>query len=76
MKQLCWLITLASLGATLCAQDISGSWQGTLKTPTQDLRLILEVSKSDNGGWTGNIHSIDQTIAAIPVSSITLDYPK
>jgi pimeloyl-ACP methyl ester carboxylesterase len=77
MNQLCWLSALATLAASsLLAQDISGIWQGTLKAGAQELRLILEVSKGNGGGWQATMYSIDQTTNKIPVSSITLDGPQ
>ena len=30
------------------AQDISGDWQGTLKA-AQELRILLQIAKSDSG---------------------------
>lgn len=33
------------------AQDISGDWQGNLKvSATASLRIVLHITKSDNGG--------------------------
>jgi pimeloyl-ACP methyl ester carboxylesterase len=54
------------------AQDISGDWQGTLKAGVQQLRIILHIAKSDNGGWNATMFSIDQQPDGIPVNSITL----
>ena len=31
-----------------CAQDISGDWQGTLKAGVQELRILLQIAKSDS----------------------------
>jgi non-heme chloroperoxidase len=68
-----WTVALATLAASaLCAQDLAGNWQGTLKAGI-DLRLIVEVAKGDSGGWKATMYSIDQTTAAIPVNSITLE---
>lgn len=66
------VLALAEAGA-LCAQDISGSWQGTLKAGPQELRLIVEIEKADSGGWKATMFSIDQTTNPIPVSSVTLE---
>ena len=41
------ILALAALaGSALCAQDLTGNWQGTLKA-AKDLRMILVVSKED-----------------------------
>ena len=59
-KMMLWIIAVATLsGSTLCAQDIAGDWQGTLKAGA-GLRLILHITKSDNGGWSAMLYSIDQ----------------
>ncbi len=71
-KMMLWIIAVATLsGSTLCAQDIAGAWQGTLKAGT-GLRLILHITKSDNGGWSAMLYSIDQGPDGIAVSSLTL----
>src|ERR1700722_14985045 len=68
-----WIVTLATLVASgLCAHDLTGNWQGTLKTGV-DLRLIVEITKGDGGGWKATMYSIDQTTNAIPVNSVMLD---
>ena len=74
MKQgMLWIVALTTLvGSTLCGQDISGNWQGTLKTGI-DLRLIVEIAKGEGGGWKATMYSSDQTTNAIPVSSVTLE---
>lgn len=43
------------------AQDISGDWQGTLKAGAQELRILLQIAKSDNGEWRATMLSIDQS---------------
>jgi non-heme chloroperoxidase len=61
MKRLLWVVALAALSASgLCAQDISGDWQGTLLASQRSLRLVLKISKSDGGGWKAMMYSIDQ----------------
>lgn len=56
------------------SQDVTGIWQGTLKVATQQLRLILQISKDDKGVWAAHLQSIDQGgfDNYIPVSSMTL----
>jgi non-heme chloroperoxidase len=56
------------------SQDITGSWQGTLKVGVQQLRLILHVSKDDKGAWAARLQSIDQGgfDNYIPISAVTL----
>jgi uncharacterized protein (TIGR03435 family) len=54
------------------AQDITGTWQGTLHAG-QDLRIVLKISKAAGGGYKAENYSIDQGGQPIPVDKITLD---
>jgi len=60
-------------GGVLCAQDLTGNWQGTLKSG-KDLRMILVVSKED-GRLQARLYSIDETPQPFRVSSISQDGP-
>jgi non-heme chloroperoxidase len=78
-----WIIALAAVilsGTSLYAQDIAGDWQGTLKgnAPGGDLRLVLRISKNDNGGYRAVFYSIDHGTAGLDgfaVTSLTLQRP-
>lgn len=61
-------------GTSLRAQDISGDWQGILQgsATRADLRIVLHISKADNGGWNSIYYSIDQGSGGVPVTSIAL----
>lgn len=75
IKRLLWVGALTALSASgLCAQDISGEWQGTLHGVQGPLRTVLKISKSDDGGWNALMYSIDQgpDQGGIRASSITL----
>ena len=67
-----WIGALAVLaGGTLRAQDLTGNWQGTLKTD-KDLRMILVVSKED-GRLQAKLYSIDESAQPFRISSISQD---
>ena len=70
-------LALSAFAALLgYAQDISGDWQGTLKASAQELRILLQVAKSDNGEWRATMLSIDQSPdrgTSIPATSFSLD---
>ena len=51
-------LAVLSLGA-LFAQDVTGTWQGTLQTPQQALRIVIKISKADTG-LKAVMYSIDQ----------------
>ena len=69
-----WIVTLAALSANaLLAQDLTGTWQGTLSLPNgRELRTVIKLSKADGGALRGQMFSIDQGGQAIPVNPVTL----
>jgi hypothetical protein len=54
------------------AQDMSGDWQGTLKTGVGELRLVLHITKGADGGLKAILDSPDQGATGIPVSAISI----
>jgi non-heme chloroperoxidase len=69
------LLLLMFAGA-VCAQDLTGDWQGALKGGAQELRVIVHIEKSDSGGWKATLASIDQSPdrgVTIPVESLRLE---
>ena len=70
-------VALAALyGATLYAQDIVGDWQGTLKTGSRDLRIVLHITKETDSGWKAALFSLDQGTESIAANSVTLEGSK
>ena len=44
-KLMLWSIALAAfMGTALHAQNITGTWQGTLEAGPQDLRIVIKIS--------------------------------
>jgi uncharacterized protein (TIGR03435 family) len=69
-----WLIWVAGLvfvvaAGALRAQDLTGTWQGTLKA-SKELRMILVVTRED-GRLHGKLYSIDEAAQPFRVSSIS-----
>jgi uncharacterized protein len=54
------------------AQDVVGDWKGTLKAGDAELRLVVHITKADDGGLKATMDSIDQGAKGIPISSISL----
>jgi uncharacterized protein len=54
------------------AKDFEGSWQGTLDAGAARLRLLVTVTKSEAGIYSGKFDSLDQG-ASIPIDTITLN---
>ena len=71
MKKLMQSIVALSLlaGGILRAQDLTGNWQGILKS-TKDLRMILVITK-DDARFQARLYSIDETPQPFRVSSIS-----
>jgi hypothetical protein len=47
-----------------------GTWEGTLETPNEKLRLVFHLANSD-GAASGTIDSLDQGANGIPMTEIT-----
>jgi len=47
------------LVSTLCAQDITGDWQGTLKEGSQEVRVVFQIARAEGRGWKGSSYAID-----------------
>ncbi|MEA4981267.1 MAG: alpha/beta hydrolase, partial [Paludibacter sp.] len=72
--------TLATLiAATICitafCQDITGTWNGILKVQGMQLRLVFNISKTDNG-YSATMDSPDQWAKDIPVTTISYENSK
>jgi uncharacterized protein (TIGR03435 family) len=65
------IIALVALPASvLHAEELTGTWQGTLKPGPQDLRLVIKISMADDK-LKGVTYSIDQGAQPIPITAIT-----
>jgi len=72
-----WITVLSVLvTGTLYAQDITGDWQGTLKTPTEE-RLIVRIKKELDGSLQVRIVLVDRGArdwgAGAPANTVSLD---
>jgi len=71
-KPILSIVALASLsGSALLAQDITGTWQGTL-VAGQSLRTVVKISKTPGGSLAATVYSIDQPQAPpMAVTAVT-----
>src|SRR5438552_8678853 len=72
-KLMLWIAALALLsGGELFAQEIIGTWQGTLSAG-RDLRTVMKISRADGGapGLKVIFYSIDQGAQGLP-GTVTL----
>jgi hypothetical protein len=69
-----WAFVLAiAVAGCLCAQGITGSWQGTITTPQgTPHRIILRVIHGDSVAFKARIYSIDQDFTGDWVDSIAV----
>ena len=65
-------LIIFATGCAARAQDVVGDWQGTLKAGAAELRLVVHITKSDDGSLKATMDSIDQAANGIPISSISL----
>ena len=72
-RKLALLALLCLASTTMFAQDLGGTWQGTLSVQGNSLRVVFQVTKAGDGRFTGQGFSIDQGGQAIPMSAITVD---
>jgi uncharacterized protein (TIGR03435 family) len=72
-KLLIGLVVAAASSAALHAQDIAGTWQGTLQPPggNQTLRIVIQISKGTDQSLKAVLNSIDQPAPPFNAGSIT-----
>ena len=75
MKTISILIITLLISITATAQDIIGKWNGVLKVQGTQLRLVFNVTKSENGP-TSTMDSPDQGANGIPVTKTTFENSK
>ena len=66
------LAVAALLATTGFAQNIAGTWQGTLQTQQRALRLVMKVTRADDESLKAMFYSIDQNGQGIPASALSL----
>lgn len=72
-KLMLWMIALGTMsGSALQAQNVTGSWQGTLQAGPQKLRIVFKISLEDDK-LKATLYSIDQQAPAMPASTVTKD---
>jgi uncharacterized protein (TIGR03435 family) len=63
-------ILISLCGSSLFAQNLTGTWQGTLKVGPQDLRIVVRISLEDDK-LKAAMYSIDQGGQPFPGPAIT-----
>ena len=74
-KLVLWMIALAATpGAALLAQNLTGSWQGSLPVPVAGrppLRIVIKISRADDEKLKATLYSIDQGGQPVNANAIT-----
>ena len=66
------LALVALSTAAAFAQNIGGTWQGTLQTPQRALRLVMKVTRANDESLRAVFYSIDQNGQGIPGGAVSL----
>src|ERR1700733_13947406 len=66
------IAAMMTLAGAAWAQNMEGTWQGSLEAGTVKLRVGLHISKNDKGEWTSTFDSIDQGAIGLPVKTTTV----
>src|SRR3982751_3020513 len=66
-------LAFLALSATAAfAQNITGTWQGTLQTPQRAMRLVMKVTRADDESLKTVFYSIDQNGQGVSGNAATL----
>jgi hypothetical protein len=52
-----FIFIILSISAIACRaeQPLVGRWEGSIKIPERELKLIVDLAQSNNGGWSGSL---------------------
>jgi pimeloyl-ACP methyl ester carboxylesterase len=53
------------------APSVEGIWDGTLKVPGVELRVLFKIKREEGGKFSATMDSVTQGVKGIPVSSVT-----
>ncbi|MFE3867894.1 alpha/beta hydrolase family protein [Flavobacterium sp. LS2P90] len=68
MKKTVFFLIAILASFTMVGQEISGQWNGVLKVPGAQLRVVFNISKSENG-YSSTMDSPDQGVKGIPITT-------
>ena len=70
MRKVAFTIMLGLSALVMFGQDVTGQWNGILKVPGAQLRLVFHVEKTDTG-YASTMDSPDQGANGLPVETTT-----
>jgi uncharacterized protein (TIGR03435 family) len=73
MKKLLLSITALCVlpGGALSAQNMTGTWQGTLKVQTTAVRIAMKISRADDESLMATLYNVDQAAAGLNATAVT-----
>jgi len=71
-KVMLWMVALAVLPqGALLAQNLTGTWQGSLQVQPETLRIVIKISRADDASLKAVLYRIDQGWRPIEASLMT-----
>lgn len=67
------LLALGGAHTQLSAQDASGHWDGAIITPQGDLAINVDLTKGEDGAWSGDISIPAQMAEDIPLADVVVE---
>src|SRR5580704_6155348 len=66
------MLALCALpGGALFAQNMTGTWQGTLKVQTTEVRIAIKISRGDDESLKATLYNVDQAAAGLNATGVT-----
>lgn len=72
MKKTVFFIIIILASFTMFGQEITGQWNGVLKIPGGQLRVVFNITKNENG-YSSTMDSPDQGAKGIPVTTTSFE---
>ena len=72
MKKVILIIMTILVSSFAIGQEISGQWNGLLKVPGAQLRIVVNINKTETG-YVSTMDSPDQAAKGIPVATTTFE---
>jgi fermentation-respiration switch protein FrsA (DUF1100 family) len=72
MKKTVFFIVVILVSFTMVGQEITGQWNGVLKVPSGQLRVVFNITKIESG-YSSTMDSPDQKVKGIPVTTTSFE---
>jgi pimeloyl-ACP methyl ester carboxylesterase len=72
MKKTVFFLIAVLVSFTMFGQEITGQWNGILKVPGAQLRVVFNITKTENG-YSSTLDSPDQGVKGIPVTATSFE---